>query len=121
MITKKNIKKEWKNMIFNGFFALLTMIIAILLHKKILLATIILAVISTTGLIKWNSKATWAIFIFGALFGAISEMVAISYGVWSYSAINFINIPSWLFLVWGNTAMFIYQTGLEIKRLGVRE
>ena len=121
MITKKSFKKEWKNLIFNGLFALLTIIIVIAIHNNILSATILLVIISAIGLIKWNSKITLAMFLFGSLFGAFSEMIAINYGIWSYTTTNFINIPTWLFLVWGNTAAFLYQTGLEIKKIGVKE
>ena len=33
---------------------------------------------------------------------------------------DFITIPVWLFLVWGNAGAFLYQMGLELKDLGVK-
>ena len=60
------------------------------------------------------------IFIFGAIFGAVAEIIAINYDVWSYSYTNFVNIPLWLFLIWGNASAFIYQTAIEFEKLGVK-
>jgi hypothetical protein len=117
----KKIKREWKNIIFNCLFAVFTILFAILLYKNIILATIAIGVISITGLIKWKSKITLIIFLFGGFFGPISEMISIYFGVWNYPIYNIVNIPLWLFLVWGNAAVFIYQTTVELKKLGVRK
>jgi len=117
----KNMKKEWKNIFFNIIFAVITLLIAVFLYEKILPATILLALIALIGLMKWNSKITLIIFIIGAIGGAFAEIYAINNGVWSYSVSNFKNIPVWLFIVWGNAAAFIYRTGIEIKRLGVKK
>ena len=121
MEIKKKIRKEWKNIIFNGFFATLTLLIVILFHKNILLATLLLTVLAIIGFIKWKSKITIIIFLFGAIFGATSEMIAINYGVWNYAIKNILNIPSWLFIIWGNAAAFIYQTVVELKKLGIKD
>lgn len=109
-----------KNIIFCIIFAVSTLLVVILFYKNIFLATLLLIVIALTGLIKWKSKLTSIMFFFGAIFGAVTEMIAINYGVWSYSFTNFVNIPTWLFIVWGNTAVFLYQISLEIKRLGIK-
>jgi len=121
MEVEKKLKQEWKNIIFNGIFAILTLLVVILFYKNILLTSIILTVITIIGLIKWKSKITIILFVFGGIFGAVCEMIAIRYGVWEYSISNFINIPLWLFIVWGNTATFLYQTALEIKKLGIKK
>jgi hypothetical protein len=115
------IRKEWKNILFNGVFAVLTLIISILFFKSLTIATIFIGILSIFALIKWKSKLTLVVYIFGAIFGAVSEMIAVNYGVWSYTFINLLNIPSWLFLVWGNAAALIYQTAVEFERLGVHE
>ena len=72
-----------------------------------------------TGLIKWKSWGTFAIFIFVAIFGPVAEMIAIYFGAWHYANFNFINIPVWLFVLWGDAAAFIYQTALEFRKLGL--
>jgi len=117
----KKLNKEWKNIIFNGIFAALTLLIVILFHKRIILATVLLIIIVAIGLIKWKSKLTLILFIFGGIFGAISEMIAINYGAWSYPINNVVNIPLWLFIVWGNTATFLYQTSIELKKIGIKD
>jgi len=117
----KLIRKEWKNIIFNSIFAIFTLIFPIIFKKNILLTTLILLLVSIIGLVKWKSKITLSVFIFGAFFGAIVEMISINYNVWSYSYTNFINIPLWLFVVWGNASAFIYETANEFKKLGVKK
>lgn len=115
------LKKEWKNILFNTLFAALTLIIVIIVYKKVLLTSILLAIISVVGLIKWKSKITLIVFILGAIWGPFSEAIARYFGVWNYSISSVFNIPIWLLLVWGNAAAFLYETGKEIHRLGVRE
>ncbi|PIN79400.1 hypothetical protein COV16_04385 [Candidatus Woesearchaeota archaeon CG10_big_fil_rev_8_21_14_0_10_34_8] len=116
---EKRIRKEWKNIIFNLFFVLLNLFIVIIFYKKILSTTILLLILAVIGLVKWKSKLTTAIFFFG-FGGAFIEIIAIYFGVWEYSLTNFYNIPFWLFILWGNTAAFIYQTALEFRKLGVK-
>ena len=113
------IKKEWKNILFNTVFAVLTLFFVIVFNKNIILTTILLSIIAIIALYIWKSKITLIIFIIGAVSGTLAEMIAINYNVWSYSFTNFINIPIWLFVVWGNASSFIYQTALEIKKLGI--
>jgi len=114
----KKIKKEWKNIIFNVVFALLTVLFPIIFYRNIIMATILVGFVGIIGLAKWKSRITLLIFLFGAIWGSFAEMIAISYNVWSYSFTNFLNIPLWLFIVWGNAAAFIYQTAIEFERLG---
>jgi len=119
----KRLKKEWKNIIFNSIFAIIVMLIVILFHKNIILATSLELVMSFIGLAKWKSKLTLIIFIFGAIFGAISEGIVIySSGAWYYALPNILSlIPLWLFLVWGNATALIFETSNEIKKLGVKD
>jgi len=119
---KKALKKEWKNLIFNFAFAILTILFVILFYENILLTSILVGIIGIIGLLKWKSWIALIIFIFGGIFGAICEMTAIYYGgVWHYSITNFFNIPLWLFFVWGNTAAFLFETSKEIRKFGVKD
>lgn len=120
MITKKKIRKEWKNILFNLVFAILVITTVILLYQSIFFVTIILIALSLIALLKWKSWVTFVIFLFGAFWGSIAEIIAIAFGVWQYASPNFINIPIWLFILWGAAAAFIYQTALEIKKIGVK-
>lgn len=102
--------------LFNIGFALSTLIIVILFYENNLLAFLLLAIISLIGLIKWRSKITLIMFMIGSFFGGLSEILAVYFGVWTYTNPNFINVPFWLFIVWGNTFAFLYQTSITIKK-----
>lgn len=117
---EQGIKKEWKNIIFNIVFAFVVVFSAALLHDYIWIAAGFLLILSLFVLIKWNSRVTIFIFIFGAFWGPLSEMICIAFGAWQYSNVNFYSIPIWLFIVWGDAAAFLYQTAFEIKKLGVK-
>lgn len=118
---RAKIKQEWKNIIFNLIFAILSLLIVMIFYKTIWLTTILLIILSIIGLIRWKSNLTSVMFIFGALFGGAAEIFAITSGVCKYSVYNIINIPFWLFIIWGNAASFLYQTSLEIKKLGIKK
>jgi len=115
---RRKLQQEWKSLLFNLVFAFLTMLFVILFYEHILLASIFIGVLGVVGLIKWKSKLTLSIFILTAILGTLAEMYTVSKGVWSYAVADLINVPSWLFFVWGNAGAFIYQTTLGIKRLG---
>jgi hypothetical protein len=117
----KIIRKEWKNILFNLLFAFFAVLIPSLLYENIILTTTLLVLVSLIGLFKWKSKLSLAIFLFGAVWGPLSEMFAIHFGAWQYSTTNFYTIPIWLFIVWGDAAVFLFETAKEIKKLGVKE
>lgn len=118
---EKGLKREWKNLLFNLVFITLSFLFVILFFENIFVATVLMAIVSIIGLIKWNSKMTWIIFFIGAILGPIIEIIAISFGIWIYSITSVFDIPFWLFLAWGNFAAFLYQTAVELKRLGVKK
>jgi hypothetical protein len=111
------MKQEYKNAIFNGFFGLAVLLVVILFYENIWLSTLLLGLISIVGLLKWRSWLTFSIFIFAGFFGSIAEIIAVYFSVWSYSVISIINVPLWLFLVWADAGVFIYQTSIEIKKI----
>jgi hypothetical protein len=115
------IRKEWKNIFFDGIFALLCLIVIILFFKHIWLTTLLLLLISIFGLLKWKSWTTFFVFIFGALWGPTTEMIIMVFGAWNYSVHNIWSVPLWAFVLWGDAAVFLYQIGREIRKLGVKE
>jgi len=112
------LRKEWLNILFNLVFAILTLILTILFYRSVWLAVGLLVIVMVFGMLKWRSPLVIFVFIFGALFGTFSEIVAIRYGVWTYATSNVAGVPFWLFVVWGNAAMFFYQMAVEFERLG---
>lgn len=118
---KKQEHNFFKRMIFNCLFALITILVVIFFYKKILIASLLLALTSFVWLYILNSNTSLKVFLFGAIFGSFSEMVCIYFGVWSYTNPNFFTIPLWLFLAWGNAAVFLYEVGREISLLNEDE
>jgi hypothetical protein len=117
---KKNILKEWDDILFNILFIFLSILIVILLYERILIVNILLIIISIIGLLKWKSKLSLIVFIlFGLMFG-IAEILVSFLGPWKYGSADIVNIPSWLFILWGNTAVFIHQMIREIKKFGIK-
>lgn len=110
-------KLNYKNIIFNILFALACLISVSFFWKNTTLVIIILATISGIGLSKWKNRETVILFILSGIFGTIAEAIIVYFGVWTYTSPNFMGLPYWLPLLWGDAAVFIYQQGLEIKNL----
>ena len=118
---EKIIKKEWMNVLFNILFMVFSILVVVIFFKNILLTNMLLLLILIIGLLNWKSKLSLIIFIvFGVMFG-IAEIIVSSLGPWNYSVSNLLTIPSWLFLLWGNTAVFIHQIIREIRKFGIKE
>ncbi len=78
-----------------------------LLFNRPYILTALLAGIGIVFLYRSTSKNAYHIFIGAGLGGAISEMIAIYAGAWTYTVPQMILIPLWLPLLWGNAALFI--------------
>lgn len=83
-----------------GIIAILTLAIPVL-FSNYLAATILIPIALLFILFPHDSKI-WKIWVFGALFGPLSEAFCIYYGLWNYAHPDFFGIPIWLPLVWGN-------------------
>lgn len=118
---RKIIKKEWGNFAFDILFAVCAIFLTSIFYKNLLLTTIFLSILTLIALLKWKSWLTFAIFIFVALLAPLFEMIAIFFGVWKYTLPNIVNVPIWLFVLWGDAGALIYQITLEIKQLGVKK
>ncbi|MFZ2555250.1 MAG: hypothetical protein WAZ27_00215 [Minisyncoccia bacterium] len=53
------------------------------------------------------------IFIGAGIGGAVSEIIAISAGAWTYALPQVFTIPLWLPILWGNAALFIVAIALR--------
>ena len=114
----KRIRKEARNMAFNGIFAFLTLLFVVIFYREIALTTFLLVVLAIAFFAYYRSPILVPIFALACFLGVIAEIFAVSGGVWSYGLSDFFGVPFWLFIVWGDAALFIYRTGVEFERLG---
>jgi hypothetical protein len=119
---KNKLKKIWNeekhNVHFNALFAIVALLIIVLFYDRILLATILEILLGIAGLIKWKSKVTLIVYFICAFLGTLAESVVVSSAnVWTYAFPNFLNVPVWLFFLWGNAGAFIYEIAKEVKKM----
>lgn len=115
---KEGERKKLNGLLFVWLFALLNLLTVLVFYKNVLLTTGLLLLLSIIGFIVWRVHIPLWIFLVGALCGGIAEMIAIYQGVWNYEITNILNVPSWLFVLWGNTALFFYHLAIEFERKG---
>jgi len=109
------------NIIFNFIFIAASISVVLIFYKNIMLTNILLIIIAIIGICKYKSKLSLIIFIFFGIIFGVAESIVSTMGPWTYEVSNTMNIPSWLFILWGNTAVFIHQTIREIRKLGIKE
>jgi hypothetical protein len=119
MITR--LERESHRIVFNIIIAILAIGSVVLFHRNTLLTGIILILVSILGLFVWKSKITLAVFLFCAIAFGVAEIFVASFKIWTYAIPTSLGVPIWLFLLWGITGAFIYQTSKEIKKLGVKD
>ena len=117
----EKLKRGWKNISFNFLVIILSISVVIIFSKNVLVSTILLGIISVFALVKWKSVLTLIIYLFFGLIFGIGEIIVTRYQIWTYVSFESGSVPFWLFLLWGLTATFIYQTILEIKKLRIRD
>ena len=117
---KRDFSHEVKGLIFNAIFAVLNLLTVIIFYRNIALTTILLFILAIIALFKWKTKNTLIIFLTGGLFGTVAGIIAVNYGVWNYTVANIFGIPSWLFILLGNAAIFIYRLSIEIKKIKMK-
>jgi uncharacterized membrane protein YoaT (DUF817 family) len=79
----------------------------IFFYEKNILVFCLLILLSITAIAQEKSRAIIFIFLFGAIFGTVAEIIAIYFEVWSYSNTSFFGVPFWLIPLWGNASIFI--------------
>lgn len=111
-IKRRNLSAD---IALNCLFAVFTILPILFLRKESVFAVAFLAVLSLVALYYWDSRSTKIVFLVGFLSGVTAEAIAISFGVWRYARPDVLGVPFWLFLVWGNAAVFIYRAGILAK------
>ncbi len=101
--------------ILNGFIPIASLASVAFLWRNNLALTVVLIVLAI--LMLWMNKSTREIktFVFCAIFGTISESFAIYFGAWNYANPDFLDIPFWLFILWGIASVFMVRVYLFFK------
>jgi uncharacterized membrane protein YoaT (DUF817 family) len=95
--------------LFTSILATISLTIVAFIWKYNLILFIALSILATLMLLIERSKQEVKTFAFCAIFGAVSEYVAISYGAWTYGNPNLFSIPIWLPLLWGISSIYIIR------------
>lgn len=88
----------------------------ILLWRAPLLLTLTLFVISVLMLVVLRSKKIALVYVFVAIWGPLTEAVAISAGVWHYELPEFFGLPVWLPFLWGAASIVIVYSYEYLSR-----
>lgn len=89
-------------------------LLVIFLHENIIALDLILLLSSCVMIFGPNYKKFLFIWLFCLVFGSVSEMIIIYYSnAWQYKIVDFINIPSWLSILWGMTGLYLVKVFLK--------
>lgn len=111
-------KKLMTYMVIN-LLSILTLIFVILLFEKNFILTFLLILIGLVMLFILKSLKKVTIFFSCGIMGAISEIIAVSNGVWTYSNPNSFGIPLWLIPLWGIAAIFMINFQEQLSQLKI--
>ncbi len=113
------MKKENKitEIIILIIFAFASCLPVVFFNKNTCLTTFFVSLVSIFGIWRWQSKTNSLVYLTGFVWGPLAEQLCVSAGAWTYAYSNILNLPVWLFFVWGNMAILLYQSGNLIKRL----
>lgn len=82
----------------------------IFLWRAPLMLALMLIGISGMLLFFLRKKKFYVIYLFTAIWGPLTEAVAIGRGVWHYTTQDFLGIPLWLPFLWGMASLVIAYT-----------
>lgn len=112
----KKQKVKLKEIIILILFAFATYLPVVFFNQNVCLTTFLVSLVSIFGILKWQSKTNSFVYLTGFVWGPLAESLCIYAGAWQYAYSNILNLPVWLFFVWGNAAIFLYQSGILVKR-----
>jgi hypothetical protein len=94
----------------------LSILSVVLLWKDVLLLSSVLIILSIIFLTFWHRKKDIITFIFGVIFGWVTESICIYFGAWAYTNTTFL-VPFWLPILWGIAAMIMRRFFIETEEL----
>ena len=101
----------------SSILALVLLVQVLFLYQTPTLLFISLALYNGIILYIEKSKTLFKVFIFAGIFGPISEILAVMFGVWTYSVSpSMFGVPFWLVFVWGHAGIYLYKFGLHVNK-----
>lgn len=74
-----------------------------------MLLAVLLLILYLIGNRTWHRKHDSLFFIIGAILGPFSEIIAVYFGIWTYTNPTFLGIPLWLPFAWGLVSLLIVR------------
>lgn len=111
----KSVKKNEREILYETIFYIVGIGSTILFYKNNLLLTGILFIAWMFAIKIWHDRKDVKIYVISAVFGPVGEIVAIYFGVWSYSNPTLLGIPIWLPFLWGMAGMLLYRISTIIS------
>jgi hypothetical protein len=108
---------EYGKALLNFTLAAATLFLtAVLWHQPLVLIALLIVTGATIFRIR-PSRTSVVVYVTAFAFGPAAEAMAIYTGAWTYASDNVLGFPVWLPFVWGNAALFIYNTAELWKSL----
>ncbi|UCG95438.1 MAG: hypothetical protein JSV92_00075 [archaeon] len=114
----ERLKKEFFIELFIFCIGIGTM--ALFFENNILVSIILLA-LCLIRLWLYHRKDDLFFFFSGALFGPVSEIILVSFGVWRYANPTFLGVPMWLPFAWGLATLMIKRFAEIFVKIEVKK
>lgn len=85
------------------------------LYEKEFLLLVALVSLSILMFGLKRSKSEIILFVICGLSGALAEVVVVSFGGWEYARADYLNVPIWLPILWGISAIYIKRLYYDIN------
>ncbi|MBU1111411.1 MAG: hypothetical protein ABIG93_02335 [archaeon] len=103
---KKGVGEE---LLLESIIFVLTVVFIVSFWNKNWLIALTLLALYIIGNMFWHKKYDYVYYIAGFVIGPTAEIIAASFGVWTYANPSILNIPIWLPFAWGLAAIMILR------------
>lgn len=86
---------DFKDILKEGLIFIVLVVSIIWLWKYSLLLFVLLSVLSLMALFLWHDSLDVCFFTIVAVFGTVSEILFVKFGVWTYANPTLLGIPIW--------------------------
>ncbi len=102
------------NRLITSLLFLLTLVSVVVLWQNPWATFVVIALISVLLILNTGKKFV-PIYIFCAVLGTFSEIIAAASGAWTYENQALFTVPVWLPLVWGNAGVLFAKLIIDFR------